>query len=709
MSYWRKDWKGRTLPVFETIMNTNIKQHDETDCGAACIASIARYYGHNIPIAIIRESSGTSFAGTTIKGIIDSCREIGFSAKAYNSPDKRMDVLQAIGRPVILHIVNKCEDLHFVVLYKIGRKKATVMDPALGTHHKINIEELQKEWTGYLVLMTPEKDAAKCWKSSGTGSLLKYAGLVDKREWCIMMASSMVYIVAGISTALFLQHIIDRVIPAHDSAELMRTGTLMLMIMICTLFLGYGRVLYSLRLNLKMDGTLVLGYLKHLFRLPAGFFSRRGAGELNSRIGDVSKIRTFLTEGISTIVTSLLILLVSFTLMFTTHWRLALLMLLFIPIYLVLYAIAQRVNKRVNREIIEGSAAFEEKTVESITAVKVIKYFGAEDAYFRAIRKQYALLIGKLFSGGRYAGIFASWSDAISKLLTVTLLTVGSVFIFKGDLSVGALVSFYSLTAYFSTPLSNLVEISENYTEANISAERIGEIFDLEEEGCGTTDFPLDRKADLILDGISFSYPGCPTLLENFSMRIEAGKITAIQGESGCGKSSVASLLMRDYKVQKGNIFLGDTPIGLTDLEQWRKFVSIVPQDAPLMNASILDNITCLDPEPDHKRLLSIIEDLGLSKFIKELPLGLLTKVGERGSVLSGGQRQRIALARVLYRDPQIIILDEATSSLDDASQEFIIRKIQELRDKGKTIVMITHKDSNVRIADKIYNMNAHS
>lgn len=691
-------------------MKTNIKQHDESDCGAACIASVARHYGKNIPIALIREESGTSRSGTTIKGIIDACRATGFISEAYKDKDRDIERLRKVRFPVILHTVNRREDLHFVVLYDIGRKNATIMDPAPGATLKIGLDRLRKEWTGYLITMTPDPESGHVWNGgNGRMNVLRYFHLLDRKEYALMLAGSLAYIAAGISTALFLQVTIDRVLPSGSISELMKVGGFMLSIMACTLLLGYGRVIYSLRLNLNLDSRLVMGYLSHLFRLPVSFFSKRGAGELNSRIGDISKIRNFLTEGISGIVTNLLILAVSFLLMFTYHWRLASMMLMFIPVYLILYAVADKVNRRLNREIIESSATFEEKTVESITGVKVLKYFGGQETYFRAIRRQYMELVGRLYSGGKCVGAFASWSDAVSKMMTVTLLTAGSTFIFAGELTIGELVSFYSLSVYFSTPLSQLVSINETMTEANISAERIGEIEDLDCENTGTMDFFPDKGDDIVFEGVDFSYPGCPTLLESFSMRIPAGKITALQGESGCGKSSIAGLLMRDFPIQKGRIRIGDIPIDLIDIGRWRQFVSIVPQDAPLLNGTILENITCLDSEPDLKRVAKILDDLGLSRFIRELPLGPLTKVGDRGSILSGGQKQRIALARVLYLDPQVIILDEATSSLDEISQKFILDKIRELRDSGKTILMITHRNDNVQIADCRMNMNAHS
>lgn len=688
---------------FLFTMKTAIRQHDPSDCAAACLASIARHYGTFVPVTVIREMSGTSRAGTSIKGILDACDSIGFSAKAYKSDDKRPEDLGGFNGPVILHLLTGRGDLHFVVLYGTTSRKAVIMDPRLGKTVRIPMERLLGEWTGYLIDMKPEPGREPAGASArGHDSVWSCMKLIPSRDFILMIAGSVLYIVAGLCTALFLQHIIDRLIPQGDTAGLLRVGLLMAAVMLCTLGVGYGRTIYALRLSITMDSRLILDYLQHLFKLPSAFFTRRGTGELHARIGDAARVRSFLIEGIPNLLTSVLILAVSFALMFTTHWRLSLLMLTFIPVYLALYLCADKVNKRVNREIIEQSAAFEESAVEGISSVRTIRYFGGGARVLRTIEKEYMLLSGRLFSGGRKAGGFASAADGISKLLTLTLLTAGSAFIFSGSLTVGSLVSFYALTSWFSAPLGEMVRIVNSGTEARISFERLCDITLLPPEEEGQEGLLPAPGQDIVFDNITFSYPGACELFHDFTLRLGPGRITAVRGESGCGKSTLASLLMRDYTVQRGAIRLGRYDIRLFPLEEWRRYASIVPQDPHLTGGTLLDSITGLDPEPDIDLVAGLLDELDLTRMVRELPMGLFTRIGERGCTLSGGQCQRIALARALYRKPSLLILDEATAALDEASQKLLLERVMRFRDEGGTVMMITHNSGNAAFADTI-------
>lgn len=689
-------------------MKTDIRQHDISDCAAAVICSVARHYGRDIPLTLIREASGTSSLGTSVKGVLDACSQLGFKAGGYKSADKDFAPLRKIGFPVVLHIVNRRGDLHFVVLYGLKNGKAIIMDPAPGKHVRLSEEELRRMWTGYLIVITPDPGKAFLSKRpvSPLKQLVTILASIKSNDFPLALLGSFFSIFTGIVTAVFLQKTIDTILPGGDPAALAKAVALMAGLAACGLGVSYLRAMYALRSGLRIDGTLILGYLRSLFRLPAGFFAHRGAGELNSRIADAVKVRAFLTEGVTSALTGAFMLCASFALMFHYNWKLALFTAAFIPFYILLFIFSDQVNRKVKREVIESAAAFEEKSVESISSIRTIKYFDRRGSGYLALERRFAELSGNIFRGGKWLDFFATAGEGLNTIMLLSVLAFGSGMVMKGNLTAGELVSFYSLMAYFSSPLGQLAAISDGYNEAKISLERLRDITCLDPEGEGCTVFPLEGGETIEMKGISFSYPGSPPLLEGFNATFPPHSITAIRGESGCGKSSLAALLMRDYKVTSGKILVGGTDISIIDLAQWRNYITIVPQEPSLMNLSILDNITGGGSEPDLKRVAELLDELGMKEFVTSLPTGLLTVIGERGALLSGGQRQRIALARALYLNPKVLIMDEATSSLDEESQRYILRKAVSFRDAGGTVIMITHRSDNAAIADYTIDMN---
>ena len=254
-------------------MKTAIQQHDISDCAAACIASVARHYGQDVPISLIRERSGTSQAGTSIKGILDACRAIGFQATGYKSDDKSFAALAGLQEPVILHIINEREDLHFVVLYGLRGAKARVMDPSRGKMLNIPVARLREQWTGYLVTLRPDpaRPASETpTRSESLGECLRH---VSRKDFLLMLGGSLVYIIAGVCTALFLQHIIDKVLPSADRGALAKLALLMLGVMGCTVMVGYGRILYSLRLSYIVEAFLGIGY-ESMYYAPCNIFNK---------------------------------------------------------------------------------------------------------------------------------------------------------------------------------------------------------------------------------------------------------------------------------------------------------------------------------------------------------------------------------------------------------------------------------------------------
>lgn len=692
--------------------NIKVRQHDKQDCAAACIASIASYYGLKLPLITIREACGTDKDGTNIKGIIDASRKIGFSAKAFKSKEKEAENLIHIPKPVILHFQKEDGWLHFVVLYKMDAKYAVILDPGDGKTHKISIEEMKRQWSGYLVILSPSADFKK--GDSGTNVFGRFYSLLknNRKEIIPALSGSIVYIIIGLSTSLFFQQIIDKVLPGKDKSLLLFFSVSMLLLLILSLIIGYFRSLFLVRASLKMDAGLITGYLRHLLNLPVSFFGNRSSGELNSRIGDAYRIRSFLSGRLLVIFISIISLLCSFGLLFTYFWKMALLTLIFVPLYILLFALSEKINKKTNKQIIESSAKFQEMNIEAISSINTIRYFGGSDVFARKLEGYYVDMAQKMYKGGRNAALFSTTSDAITKSLLFIVLVCGSLFTFASEFSIGELVSFYSIAAFFSSPLISLVESTNQITEAQIAAQRLFEIMDLEEEGCSETlKVNLDSGKEIRFEEVGFSYPGRMELFRDLSFTLPRGKITLIKGENGSGKSTIAALLMRGYAPDSGAIKIGEINISQVEPSQWRRYISIVPQRAELFNGSILENIAPSDADPDLDKVLGICALTGLLPLLNSLPKGLLSRVGEGGRALSGGERQKVAFARALYIEPAVLILDEATASLDSASKEAITDLITDLKRNGTTIIMISHDVQCTEIADHVIeiNSNAHS
>lgn len=682
-----------------------VKQHDGTDCAVACIACIARWHGLSLPLASIRQTCGAGAMGTTIKGIMDGCAAVNLDARPYKSAARELESIDPATLPAILLVNNDEGDPHFIVLSALEKESAEIMDPADGRLRRITRTALEQMWSGYLVLISPGEGFAGGELTVPLKERIRGVFSLFGREITVSTLLSIAYILLGISFSLFLQYFIDKVIPSADRGRIIWPAAAMALLSVLALTIGDLRTKKLLSAATGIDLNIISSYISHLLRLPVAFFSQRGAGEINSRIGDVYTIRKFVTEGLPSIAISLITLVAAFALMAAFHWKLALLVTLFVPLYCVTFHFASRVSRRYSRQMLAQSTRFERKCVEAIAAVRSIKYACGESGSARTLEGTYVGLCETMYRGGREAGRYSLLAETISKCLTITLLAAGSLVIMEGGLSIGTLVGFYAITSFFSAPLAQLVTTSSLIEQTRLASERLFEVMDLPEESRGGC-VPPEGVRDLVFDDVTFSYPGAMNLLEHFCATFQGGRITAVKGASGCGKSSLAALAMRLYSPSKGAVRLGGVDISLFDLEAWRKKITIVPQDVHLADDTILYNITwereCRDPE----KVARILVEVGLESLIRELPRGVMTLVGEAGCRLSGGQKQRIAIAAALYRESDILILDEATNSLDAASQSKMMSAIKRINsERGTTVIMITHKADEIPIADCVLQM----
>ncbi len=683
-------------------MGINIKQHDTKDCGAAALASVCMYYKLHIPIARVRQYANTDKVGTSMLGLVEAARILGFNARGVKAVKEN---LSEIHLPAIAHVLAQQKFPHFVVIYKITPKYIQVMDPELGEQKKVPRAEFERDWTGLLLLLTPDENFKTgrigASKAERLFSLLKptKAGIIQ------IVLGALVYTILGMASSIYVQKITDFVIPNYNGNLMNLLSVGMIVILVIQVAVGILRSIITLNIGQVIDTRLILGYYKHLTQLQQSFFDNMRVGEILSRVNDAVKIRSFINDVAVSFFVNICIVVFSFLLMYTYNWKMALIITLCIPFYGVLYIISNSLNKKTIRTVMEKSAELESQLVESINSMETIKQFAleeysnlkTEDRFIDLLKGVYKVSINNIGIG------FAS--DAFAKVFTIVLFWVGTFYIFNNELTPGELFSFYSLIGYFTGPVQFLISSNRAVQEAVIASDRLFEIMDLEYEdpdkGHKINITPA-LVGDIRFEKLEFKYGSRPKVFESVSFVIPHKQVTAIVGASGSGKSTLMGLLQKIYPVTGGKIFIGDCDLQYVSNPSLRSIISVVPQSINLFAGSIWENITIGDVRPNMEKVIKICKQLKITDFTEKFPNGLSTYIGENGATLSEGQKQKIGIARALYREFEILIMDEATSSLDGFSDTCVQEVLLELKHQNKTIIIITHKLSSITDVDNI-------
>jgi ABC-type bacteriocin transporter len=681
-------------------MSIKVKQRDITDCGAACLASVAAHHNLTLPVARIRQLAGTDKKGTNVLGIVEAAGKMGFLAKGVRG---EWDSLFKIPKPAIAHVIVKEVLQHYVVLIKTTKKYIEIMDPADGDLHRIPHEKFKKQWSGVLVLIAPgEKFTVGNEKIS---TPVRFWRLIKPNRGILLQSliGALVFSVLGLSMSIYVGKLVDYVLPGGNLNLLNLLGVAMVIIIILRLILSFFQTIFILKTGQKIDATLILGYYQHLLKLPQAFFDNMRTGEIISRIGDAVKIRVFVNDVSISLILNIFILIVSFFLMFTFFWKLALIMLIVAPLYSLIYFISNRMNRKVQRTVMERAADLEAQLVESLNSAGTIKRFGMEDFSNLKTETRFVSLLEIIYKSG-LNGVFSSSSTSlISQLITILVLWVGAGYAIGSRITPGELLSFYSVVGYFTGPVTSIIGFNRTLQDAKIAADRLFEIFDLEiEDESNKIELKPGMVDDIHFENVKFRYGTRVDVFDSLNLTIKKGDITAVVGESGSGKTTLISLLQNLYPLQAGHIRIGRYDLRHLNNQSLRKVVSVVPQKIDLFAGNVVDNIAVGDFDPDMGRVIEVCDKLGMTKFIEQLPHGFNTYLGENGAALSGGQQQRIAIARAIYRNPEILILDEATSSLDSLAETFVQNTLRLLRDESKTVIFIAHRLSTINLAQRI-------
>ena len=481
-------------------------------------------------------------------------------------------------------------------------------------------------------------------------------------------------------------------------------GILMILIILLRTFVGSMKSILALKTGQRIDASLILGYCKHLLTLPQQFFDTMRVGEIISRVNDAVKIRNFINNVSLDLAVNLLIMIFTLIVMFVYSWKLAAITLVSAPLFILTYVLFNRLNKKYQRNIMESSAELESQLVESLNSIATIKRFGIESFANLKTEIRFVHLLKNTYTSAYGAIIANGGIEFISTGITIAVLWAGSNFVIDKEITPGTLMVFYSLVGYVLTPVGKLISSNQTIQDAMIAADRLFQIMDLEREQDETNKIILkpEMVGNIQFENVAFRYGSRKQVFESLNLSIHKSETTAIIGESGSGKTTLISLIQNLYPIQAGSIRIGDYNITQINNESLRQIVGTVPQQIELFAGSIIENIALGDFEPDMQKIMQLCDQLGIKDFIEKLPNAYLTQIGEHGVSLSGGEKQRIAIARALYKNPEILIFDEATSSLDSISEKYVKRTLSALAKEGKTIIIIAHRLSTVKHADTI-------
>lgn len=577
------------------------------------------------------------------------------------------------------------------------------MDPGTGKLEKWSLDKFQNLWTSVLLLLAPTDKF-----ETGVQQVS-----INKRFWHLLkphrfiltqvLLGAIVYTLLGLASPIYIQKITDQVLGSGNGNLLNLLSITMLFLVFAQLLLNWFKSIFVLKTGRIIDSVLILGYYKHLLNLPQRFFDTMRVGEILSRIGDAVNIRTFINDVAINIVVNALIVVFSFLLMFTYYWKFALLTAFTLPLYMLVYWVSNRLNKTWERKLMEDAAGLETQLVESLNNIRTIKQFGIEQFTNVRTEQKFITLLNTIFKSGQNQLIFGNTTELINRVFTILLLWTGSYFALNQHITPGELLSFYALIGYFQGPISSLIGMNRTIQNAWIAADRLFEIFDLETETVPhTIDLQLAQLGDIVFENVQFSYGTRKMVFQDLNLHFEKGNSIGIVGESGCGKSTLISILQQLYPIQGGKIHFGHIDLQYISKSALRKLVAVVPQEVDIFAGTVLENIALGDPYPQFERIVTLCQQLGVLNFIESLSGGFGAQLGENGANLSGGQKQRLGIVRALYRNPEVLILDEATSSLDSASEAYVQNTLAQFQAQGKTIIIIAHRLSTVMDADKI-------
>lgn len=701
----------------------HIMQHDEKDCGAACLSMIASYYGRKLPIAKFRELIQIDHQGANIYGITNGAEQIGLNADALEGEyeELRQGICEKeILFPFIARIVNQEGYEHFIVVYAYQDHCFTIADPAKTGITKMQEELFQSQWLGNIITFSPNENFRK--GNENKRSLSKFFSYIfaeKKTVLKIVILTIFISVINMFGTTIFqyvidgmtqdanhisgqnlIQNLIAKISIVFQSLD--KICITVLILYIFQLCIQIIRSFLAAGASVRMDFSMTKDLFQHLIRLPFPFFGTRKTGEILSRFDNLSEIRTALSSVTATLLIDTGMAIAFGILLFFMSPVLFLITVVFLILYgLVLFAFKNRI-KTANHTYMDAEAMVTSHLKESIDGIEAIKANRYEPASQKKLEQLTDAFEKQTFHLYTLDSVQNALVGLIDSASIVCLLWVGSYLCAMGNLSVGGLFAYYYMMNYFLNPISNLIQLQPTLQSAIVAAERLNDILDAAPEETSQNTKELSDIQEICIQDLTFAYGNREPVLHHLNMQIQKGQKIAIVGESGCGKTTLAKLLMRFYDCTPGMIKLNQTNIQDYDLDQIRQKCVYISQNTFLFSDSIRNNLIMGRPDIYDDDIEHVCKLCHADEFIRNMPAGYSSVLEENGANLSGGQRQRLAIARALLQKPQVIIMDEATSNLDSVTEKGIQSVIDDLPE-NITCIIIAHRLKTIKNCDQIY------
>lgn len=692
-----------------------VKQHDITDCGAACLATISKQNGYQIGITAIREVAGTDKQGTNAYGVIKAAEQLGFSAKGVKGD--REAFFSEFPLPCIAHVIVDGNLLHYVVIHKITKKQIIIADPAEGIV-KLTPEEFfgdiheenkppKYQWSGVIIMLMKNETFKKGNETKGLFSRFFHLLLPQKKLIIHIFIASLIYTILGILGAFYFKALVDDILPDGLEKTLTTLSIGVILLNVFKVLLDAFRSHLLLYLSQKLDIALLLGYYRHVIELPMNFFGTRKVGEIISRFNDAGNVRDAISGATLTIMIDTVMVAAGAVILYLQNPGMFGIAVIIVVLYLIIVAVFNKWYERLNRKQMENNAELTSYLVESLNGIQTIKSYNAERKANLETEGKFIKLLKSIFNLSLISNVQASLKVFVELVGGVVILWVGGVSVINGKMTMGSLITFNSLLVYFLDPVKNLINLQPQIQTAVVAADRLGEIMDLEAEKSKNEYKKLNPNClagDIEMKNVDFRYGTRTLVLKDINIRIKKGEKVAFVGESGSGKTTLSKLLLHMYTPERGDILINGNNIEDIQIEKLRERIAYIPQETFLFSGTILENLSLGMDYADMNEIIEAAKMAQAHQFINELPLRYETRLEENGANLSGGQRQRLAIARAMLKKPDILILDEATSNLDSITERALDRTINEFS-KGLTTIFIAHRLSTIKNCDRIFVM----